>query len=228
MGAYKQDVIASASNVDFVTSWNELYPKLRSLVRHLVYSFHVQSWRGQEDDIVDDILQETALRIIERQQKVGHGEAPPIQMFKPMALATASNYCKDMRRRDCRLISLPEGACSADVLNIASERDIVDLSEEVTECLYHEGLFELLACEIVKFPYKQPKVLLIDLANRMSFEAKPTLLQKAFLNVGIRLQEYQQPLSKSTRERRKDAALLYYACRRIAQLLCISQYTRVA
>lgn len=228
MEPYKQDAIASASNVDFVTGWNELYPKLRSLVRHLVYSFHVHAWRGQEDDIVDDILQETALRIFERQQKAEHGEAPPIQMFERMALATASNYCKDMRRRDCRLIRLPKSACPADVLEIASKRDIADLSEEATEYLYQEGLFELLACEIAKFPYKQRKALLIDLANRMSFETKPTLLQKAFLNAGIRLQEYQQPLPESTRERSKNAALLYYACRRIARLIRISQYTRVA
>ena len=228
MGPYKQHMAASQSNASFITNWDELYPKLRSLIRHLVYSLHVQSWHGQEDDIVEDILQETARRLIERQQKAEDEEAAPIQMFESMAIATASNYCKDMRRKDSRLVRLPEGACSLDVQDITSERGIVDLSEEATERLYQEGLFELLACEIVKFPYKQRKALLIDLANRMSFETKPTLLQKAFLKVGIRLQEYQQPLPENTRERSKDAALLYYACRRIAQLHCVKQYTLVA
>jgi DNA-directed RNA polymerase specialized sigma24 family protein len=219
---------ASASNMGFGTIWNTLYPTLRTFVRSLVYSFHVQSWRGQEDDIVDDILQETARRIIERQQKAERGEAPPIQMIERMAKVTASNYCKDMRRRDCRLVRLPEGIYSPDVLDMMDKRDVVDLSEEATERIYQEGLFTILAREIVKFPCKQRKALLIDLANRMSFETKPTQLQKAFLNEGISLQEFQQPLSESAKERSKDAALLYHACRRIAQLGYVLQYTQVA
>lgn len=227
MAIYSKSPSDSPSDVRFDIAWNELCPRLRSLVRRFVYSFHVQSWCGQEDDIIEDILQETARRIIERQQKAEHGEAPPIQKFERMAIATASNYCKDMRRRDYRLVRLPEGAYSPDVLDIISERDVVDLSEEATERLYQEGLFALLAREIAKFPYKQRKALLIDLANRMSFERKPTLLQKAFLNVGIHLEEYRQPLSESSRERSKCAALLYCAYKRIAQLSYLQQYVSV-
>lgn len=213
----------SPTDANFGTAWTKLYPTLRLLVRRLVYSFHIQSWRGQEDDIVEDILQETARRLIEYQKKAEYGEAAPIQMLERMAVVTAYNYCKDMRRRDWRLVRLPEGAHSPDVLDIISERDVVDLSEEATECLYQEGLFALLAREIVKFPYKQRKALLIDLANRMSFETKPTVLQKAFLNVGIHLEEYRQPLPESVKERSKGAALLHYAYKRIAQLVCVQQ-----
>jgi DNA-directed RNA polymerase specialized sigma24 family protein len=225
MAIFSNSPLDSPSDVGFDIAWNELCPRLRTLVRRFVYSFHVQSWRGQEDDIIEDILQETARRIIERQQKAENGEASPIQMFERMAIVIASNYCKDMRRRDCRLVRLPESPYLPDVLNIISEKDIVDLSEEATENLYQERLFGLLAREIVKFPYKQRKALLIDLANRMSFERKPTLLQKAFLNVGIRLEEYRQPLSESTKERNKSAALLHYAYKRITRL---KQYTTVA
>ena len=210
-------------DANFGTAWTKLYPSLSLVVRRLVYSFHVQSWRGQEDDIVEDILQETARRLIERQTKVEYGEAAPIQMLERMAIITAYNYCKDMRRRDRRLVRLPGGTYSPDVLDIISERDVVDLSEEATESLYQEGLFALLAREIVKFPYKQRKVLLGDLANRMSFETKPTALQKAFLNVGIRLEEYRQPLPESVKERSKGAALRHYAYKRIAQLVCVQQ-----
>ncbi len=39
---------------NFGTAWTKLYPLLRLLVRRLVHSFHVQSWRGQEDDIVKE------------------------------------------------------------------------------------------------------------------------------------------------------------------------------
>ena len=86
----------------------------------------------------------------------------------------------------------------------------------------------MLAREIVKFPCKQRKALLVDLANRMSFETKPTVLQKAFLNVGIQLEEYRQPLPESVKERSRDAALLHYAYKRIAQLGDVLQYTLVA
>ncbi len=133
----------SPTDANFGTAWTKLYPTLRLLVRRLVYSFHIQSWRGQEDDIVEDILQETARRLIEYQKKAEYGEAAPIQMLERMAVVTAYNYCKDMRRRDWRLGRLPEGAHSPDVLDIISERDVVDLSEEATECLYQEGLFTL-------------------------------------------------------------------------------------
>src|SRR5260370_35556835 len=150
--------------------WPKLYPTLRLLGRRLVYSFHIQYWRGQEDDIVEDILQETARRLIEYQKKAEYGEAAPIQMLERMAVVTAYNYCKDMRRRDWRLVRLPEGAHSPNVLDIISARDVLDLSGQGTDRLNQEGLFALLAREIVKFPYKQRKALLIDLANRMSFE----------------------------------------------------------
>ena len=184
MVVYSKYSASSPLDASFDTLWNALYPKLQSLVRHLVYSLRVQSWHGQEDDMVEDILQETARRLLERQRKAEHGEAPPIQMFERMAIVTASNYCKDMRRKDCRLVRLPGGPYSSDVLSIVSEKDIVDLSEEATEHLYLEALFALLVREIVKFPYKQRKVLLIDLANRMNFETQPTLLQKGISQCG--------------------------------------------
>jgi DNA-directed RNA polymerase specialized sigma24 family protein len=228
MVTYSKYTAASPTDASFDTAWNALYPALQSFVRSLVHSFHVQSWRGQEDDIVDDILQETARRLIERQQKAEHREAAPIQMFERMALVIASNYCKDMRRRDRRLVRLPEDASSPDVLDMITEKNDMDLSEEATEGLYQEELFTLLAHEIVKFPYKQRKALLIDLANRMSFETRTTLLQKAFLKVGIHLQEYQQPLPESAKERRRGAALLHYAYKRITQLPCVQQYASVA
>lgn len=219
---------ASPSDTSFEATWRELCPRLWLLTRRLVYSFRVPSWHGQEDDVVEDIVQETARRIIERAQKAEDGEAPPIQMFERIAIATACNYCKDIRRRDCRLIRLTEDTYSPDIRDLMSDRDDKDLSEEAIESLYQEALFRLLAQEIVKFPDKQRKALLIDLANRMCFEMQPTLLQRAFLDVGIHLQEYHQPLPNNPKERRRYAALLHCAYKRIAQLSCVQQYVSVA
>jgi len=178
----------------------------------------VWSWHGQEDDIIEDILQETARRLIERRLKVDLGEAAPIQMLERMAIATAYNYCQDMRRRDCRLIRLIPGAYLPEVHDILNESKEMDLSASATECVYQESLFTLLAQEIAHFPEKQQRALLVDLANRMSFEEQLTPLQKAFLNVGISLKEYQQTPPENAKERSRNAALLHYAYKRITQL----------
>ena len=57
--------------------WQELYPLLRSLAKRFVYSFDVTCWHGQEEDLVEDIVQETALRLPGYSERVEHGEAGP-------------------------------------------------------------------------------------------------------------------------------------------------------
>jgi len=210
------------------STWQDLYPSLRSLIRRQVYASRIASWHGQEDDIVEDVLQETARRIIEYAQKAEKGEAIPIYLFKHMVIATARNYCRDMRRRDRRFIRLMADTSIVVGESTMGNLDQAHLSESATELVYQEELFTLLAHEIAAFPNKQRSALLIDLANRMSFEEQPTPLQKAFLQVGIRLEEYQQPLPNDLKERSKYAALLYHAYKRVAQLAHIQEYALIA
>jgi len=212
----------------FDNAWNELYPQLRARIRHLVYSFHVPLWSGQEDDLVEDILQETARRLIERFQKAQRGEAAPVRTLESMAITIAYNYCRDLRRRDYRLLRLPASAYPPEVPAVKPTQETINLSEVVTEHVYQETLFTQLAHEIARFPHKQRTVLLTDLANRMCFERMLTPLQKAFLKAGIRLQDYQQPLPEDAQERSRITALLHYAYRRIAQLELVRQSTTFA
>jgi len=210
------------------STWQVLYPSLRSLVKRQVYSFRVPIWDGQEDDIVEDILQETARRIIERSKKAEKGEAIPIYLFENMVIATACNYCKDMRRSDHRFIRLAADTSMGVGGSTLSNLDRGHLSDTAIELVYQEELFTLLAREIATFPSKQRRALLVDLANRMSFDEQPTPLQRAFLQVGIHLEDYQQPLPDSLKERSKNAALLYHAYKRVAQLARIREYTSAA
>ena len=53
-------------------------------------------------------------------------------------------------------------------------RDGLDIA---TEKVYQQELFSVLADEINRFPRKQRTVLLIDLAQRMSFDTEPVPLQ---------------------------------------------------
>ncbi len=140
--------------------------------------------------------------------------------------ALHQNYCKDMNRRDRRLLRVQ----SQDALQQipTSRHNQVSLVELGTENIYQEGLFKLVASEIASFPEKQRTAILIDLANRMHFGTQPTPLQNAFLDVGIDLREYQRPLPTDPKERSRQLSLVTYAYKRIASLPCIQQYIAFA
>ena len=215
-----------SSDLNSEVVWGDFYTNLRALARHLVYSFHVPSWRGQEEDIIEDIVQETLRRLIERARKAERGEAEPIHSLKQMMIVIAQNYCKDLRRSERRLHHiLPQDYSSETFGSVDEQAHTLDT---VTENVYQEWLFMLIAHEIAKFPDKQRQALLTDLANRMSFDTRPTPLQKAFLKEGIQLQQYQQPIPASSQERIRHASLLSYAYRRVAHLPCVQEYLSVA
>ena len=199
--------------------WSELYPQLRSLAKHLVYSFHVPVWRGQEEDFTDDIVQETIRRAIERIQRSERGESAPIYALKPMLFVILSNYCKDLRRHDLRLIHIwPNEGINESLLPNTM------LDEDAANEVYDEMLFSLLAQEIARFPKKQQQALLIDLAKRTHCDEELTPLQEAFLAVGIDLREYQQLLPESEGERYRHSSLLCHAYKRVANLPSVQEY----
>jgi DNA-directed RNA polymerase specialized sigma24 family protein len=203
-------------------AWQDLYISLRPLAKRIVYAFRVPAWRGQENDIAEDIVQETARKVIERTQKADRKEALPIYALKPMVRVIAYNYGKDMRRHDQRVSRIPEQNDLVEQQNVLDE--VINTEECATENAYHEVLFTELAREIANFPAKQRQALLIDLATHMSFERQPTPLQKAFLEAGIQLQEYRHLLPATNEERNKYTSLLAHAYRRISTLSCTQAY----
>lgn len=206
--------------------WIEIYPKILSLSRRFVHEYWISCWSGQEEDIADDVAQETVRRLIERSQQAIRGEATPIFSIEKMLAKIALNFVRDLRRHDRRVIRiLPEDGSIKMNIDVNA---LMSISETATENVYHEWLFHLLAHEIAKFPYKQRRAILMDLANRMSFGKQPTVLQTAFSTVGIDLQEYQQPLPENSADRTRYAALLYYAYRRLAQINYLRQEAPVA
>ncbi len=203
------------------TTWINLIPLLGSLARSLVYSYQVPSWQGQEEDLAEDIVQETARRMIERARKAERGEAEPVRSRK-MITMTAQNYCKDLRRRDRRLLRPQSNDYDLDMS--ASGNAQPQLFDAICRNIDQERLLTRVAQGIVDFPEKQRTALLIDLANRMSFDDQPTALQKAFLEAGIELEHYKRPLPDDRRERNQHMSLLNYALRRVAQLPCVQEY----
>lgn len=203
-------------------NWQEVYALLKPIAKSMVYTYHVPAWRGQENDIAEDIVQEVARRLLEYKQKLAQREATPIQSLKPMLKVIAYNYGKDMRRRDLRMTRI-EVQEDDDVEQQGILNGEIDAEECATENVYYEMLFTDIAREIATFPYKQRRALLVDLATRMSFEQQPTPLQKAFLKVGIHLEEYQNLQPSPTEERNRYTSLLAHAYRRISALACIQE-----
>ncbi|MBA2287907.1 MAG: sigma-70 family RNA polymerase sigma factor [Ktedonobacteraceae bacterium] len=203
-------------------AWQDLHIKLRAFALRQVYAYALPSWRGQEEDIAADIVQETTRRVVERMRKAERGEAAPVQAPTHMMFVIAANYCHDLWRRERRIVRLSTCNCASGEEVIQDDR--LNFSEEATENAYREELFSRLAHEIARFPKKQRQALLVDLANRMHFGSRPTPLQDAFLHAGIQLQEYQLPPSANATERGKLISLQNHAYRRIAKLPCVQDY----
>jgi DNA-directed RNA polymerase specialized sigma24 family protein len=202
------------------TIWRNLYPALHSLACYLVRTSPLPYWRGQEDDLADDIAQETVRRVIERAQKAERGEAAPIQSLKQMANTVAYNYYRDLKRHDYRLSHLDaaEGNTHGTRFYPVDMRSDEYLLELVADKVDQDHLFDMLADEISRFPAKQRQAILVDLANRMYFDEEPTSLQESFLEVGIELSHYRQPLPENQRERGRHISLCSQAYKRIAHL----------
>jgi len=198
------------------TTWQKLSNLLRPLVKRWVYSSNVPSWQGQELDIVDDILQESFERILKYAKRAEDGEVPPIDSLERISIVIAHNCCKDMRRKDQRLTRLIQDKRMSGGYVVMSDRS--DASEIALDNLHREWLYVKLSQEVVTFPDKQRRALLVDIANLMHFDDEPTPLQRAFLSQKIRLQDYQKPLPVNSVERSKHASLLSLAYRRVGKL----------
>lgn len=196
--------------------WREIYLLLQSWTRRLVHSSTVSNWRGQEDDVAEDLVQETAYRLWEYMQKVKRGEAEAIHSLEGLLVVVAQNRCRDSIRRDRRMVRLTLDEFYSAMRKAHTDNSVpLDVAIENVE---REKRFKVLARLIALFPEKQRVALLIDLANRMHFGAEVTPLQQAFLDVGIQLQDYQRPLPTDPVERSRHSSLLHHAYKRVALL----------
>ncbi len=207
--------------------WITLYPLLLPLVKRWVYNSHVFSWIGQENDIVWDIVLTTIKRTFEYTLNAQH-EGITIGSLERLSIIIARNYYYDLRRKDYRLLHFDRDD------NLQESRSAIhretDFSEAVLDKVYEEWLFNELAKEIAKFPRKMRTALLIDLARRMEFDevnSNPTPLQQAFLEVGIRLQEYQFLLPIDVIGRARHSSLVSLGYKRIATLFSVQKLTEI-
>lgn len=193
--------------------WAELYFLLRPLVKRWVYNSGVSSWRGQEDDVSEDIVQEAIYRLLKYALNADKGEAAPIEIPEHMVTVIARNCFIDKWRKDGRLVRYDTDDRSS--LEHLVKKRAIDPSEVAFDCVYHVWLFLKLADFVVTVSTKQKTALLRDLAQRMHFGNSPTPLQKAFADKGMELRVHQGWQGKNKREQSQHAANLSLALRQI-------------
>jgi DNA-directed RNA polymerase specialized sigma24 family protein len=194
--------------------WSHLYIALGPTIRGWVYSSHIPSWRGQEQDLAEDILQETVVRTFCYAQQAEQEEAKEIRHITRFGRTIAYHHFVDLRRKALNLTCLetvdgPEREASA------PQMIHDDPAEEVIESLSLASLFEAAGTIIANLPRGQRTALLVDLAKQVDLLEKESPLQSAFAQTGIKLQDYLQYLPHTQQERTRQTALLSVAYRRL-------------
>lgn len=205
-------------DVSSETLWATLYQSLLPPVKRWVYAANMLSWANQEIDVAWDIVltavKKTYEFVLRAQQ-----ERIPIVSLERLSIVIAKNYFHDLRRKDSRLLHFDTSDSSQGEESLTREED--DFSETVNDRMYEEWVLMRAAQEIASFPARMRTAVLIDIARRMDFdetEANPTPLQRAFLDAGIRLQEYRGLLPTDPVARARISSLASLAYKRLARL----------
>ncbi|HVB24032.1 MAG TPA: hypothetical protein VNG51_18995 [Ktedonobacteraceae bacterium] len=195
--------------------WAELYAFLPSPIRQWIYTAHIPSWLGQQEDIVEDIVQETIFKLLRYIHQAENGEVAPVNDMKHLAIKIAHNYFLDLMRKDRRLDRF-ELYDRTSLEHVVKSR-MVDPSEIALDHVYQAWLFIKLADFVVTISAKQQTALLRNLAQRMYFVQELTLLQKTFADKGLDLKQHQDWKSADKREQSQHASNLSLSYKRIEE-----------
>ncbi|QBD81262.1 sigma-70 family RNA polymerase sigma factor [Ktedonosporobacter rubrisoli] len=195
--------------------WDRLYSTLQRQVSTYVYSTHVPIWCGQEQDVINDILQETLLRIWLRQQD---DRAEPIHNLEAFAAKVARNCCHDYWRKDRRFLRFPQDEYEIEVVVHTHDED-ESVEERALQSLMQLMFLEQVAYLIVKFPDKQRRALLINLASHTDIGEEPAPLEKALGKMGIQLQDFRCDTPSDPAERSRHNTLVCLAYKRLRKML---------
>src|SRR5450631_3466925 len=84
--------------------WDELKSWLKPHILAWLYQYNLPLWLGQEQDIANDVLQETFIRILKYAQRSILTGSRAIETFQSFGMMVAHNYIRDMWRKEYRLI----------------------------------------------------------------------------------------------------------------------------
>lgn len=190
----------------------ELYDNLTSFVKRRVYDVNVQSWSGQEYDLIQDIVQESVVRTYFQMRKAECGDVPLIISPHYFGKRVARNHLFDVVRKEARLVR-------PSIDGVLHDRMVMeqwlDSCEDVLDDMETVSLFALIARAIADVPNKQRKALLIDLAELTPIDEPFRPLPQALMSVNINLDMYRNLVPTGIVEKQRHASLLSQAYKRV-------------
>lgn len=203
-------------------NWHLLNNHLTIAVSQWVRSANLLAWKAQREEIIDDIVQETMMKVLKRIYQGESGELSPVYSVEGLSIRVAHNVFIDMLRRDRRLVPLASDNWSDATYDIPDDGD--DYSEVAVDNVYNASLFTRVALAIQSFPPKLRTAIIIDLVSRMAFDGEITSLQQALLNAGIDLEEFRSQRSSDPVMKSRQSSLASLGYKKISTLGCIQEY----
>ncbi len=213
--------ISSEYQVNSYNDWNTLYRQLAIIVTRWVRATNLPTWKAQREDIIDEIVQETMMKVLKRIRRGECGELSPVYSVKGLSVRVAYNVFIDMVRHDRRFVPLATESRD-DVSNDVPDNG-QDYSEVAVDNVYNANLFGQVAVAIQAFPSKLRAALIIDLVSRMSFDDEATPLQQALHNAGVDLEQYRGRRSSDPVARSRHGSLASLGYKKIGILACIQE-----
>ncbi len=203
-------------------NWHILYKQLTIAVTQWVRSANLLAWKVQREEIIDDIVQETMMKVLKRIHQGEYGELSPVYSVEGLSIRVAHNVFIDMLRRDRRLVPLASDNSNDATHDIPDDGE--DYSEVAVDNVYNSSLFTQVALAIQSFPPKLRAAIIIDLVSRMSFDCEKTSLQQALVNAGIDLEEFRNQSSSDPVMKSRQSSLASLGYKKISTLRCIQEY----
>jgi DNA-directed RNA polymerase specialized sigma24 family protein len=213
--------LSSKHRVTSDVNWHTLYRQITIIVTRWVRSANLPTWKAQRDDIIDEIVQETVMKVLKRIRRGESGELSPVYSVEGLSVRVAYTVFIDMVRHDRRLVPLAS-ECWDDVSHDVPD-DGEDYSDIALDNVFNANLFGQVALAIKAFPPKLRSALVIDLVSRMSFEGEATPLQQAMHCAGIDLEQYRNRRSSDPVVRSRHASLASLGYKKISTLACIQE-----
>ncbi len=214
--------ISSGYQVSSDANWHTLYRQLTVIVTRWVRSTNLPTWKAQREDIIDEIVQETMMRVLKRIRRGESGELSPVFSVEGLCVRIAYNIFIDMVRHDRRLVPIASESWDDVPYDVPDYGE--DYSEVAVENVYTASLFRQVAAAIQAFPSKLRAALIIDLVSRMSFNGEATPLQQALLNAGVDLEQYRGRRSSDPVARSRQTSLASLGYKKIGTLACIQEH----
>jgi DNA-directed RNA polymerase specialized sigma24 family protein len=214
--------ISSEHQVSSNANWHTLYKQITVIVTSWVRSANLPTWKNQREDIIDEIVQETMMKVWKRIRRGESGELSPVKSVEGLCVRVAYHTFIDMVRHDRRLVPMASKSGDDAPCDIPDEGK--DYSEVAVDNVYSAGLFRQVAVAIQAFPSKLRAALISDLVNRMSFGEDATPLQQALRGAGIDLEKYRGQRSSDPVARGSQTSLASLGYKKIGTLACIQGY----